>query len=306
VSCARLVFGGANVTVDATREREAMVSVDRGLFILRYASGAVSGPSPIALLRPAIGFEPFVEILSPPGLVNGFLAAPGDCAVIRAEQSARLALKIKGQGAEASLDASFRVEPITGADARAGVALAQHDGADGAEQSTFKLVAHVARRGDVAVDPGVWVAGPEAPAAIEAVGIRGPLPSGVGIEIQPLVGTNPPRWLDWAPSGAFVGTRGRALPLAGLRLRLAGEETAGFQIAVDALFLGSPVVSRQGREVELIGPAGSDPLVGLRIGLVTGRGEGEFVAQDHALAEAGPNERQKEARIRVFRAAAGA
>ncbi|MDI4642388.1 hypothetical protein K9U39_15815 [Rhodoblastus acidophilus] len=260
------------------------------------------------MVRPANGFEPFVEVLSAPGLVSGFLSAPGDCVVIRAERAARLGLKIRGQGAEGSLDASFRIEPLagTGAGAGAGIVGPDQNGEDVPGGSPFKIVAHVARRGDVAVDPGAWVAGPDAPAAIEAVGIRGALPSGGGIEIQPLVATNPPRWLDWAPSGAFVGTRGRALPLAGLRLRLAGEPAVDCRLSVDAMFLGSPIMSRRGREVELVGPAGSDPLVGLRIGLLAGAGDERFAAQAPALAEAGPVERQKEARIRVFRASAGA
>ncbi len=288
------------------REREAVVNVDRGLFVLRYAEGAVIGSSPIALLRPASGCEPFVEIMSAPGLVNGFLATPGDCAVIRAEQPARLALRIKGQGPEGSLEASFRVETISGTAGSTSVGATPEIGADASGDSSFKLVAHVARRGDVAVDQGVWVAGPEAPAAIEAVGVRGLLPSGVGIELQPLIGTNPPRWLDWAPSGAFVGTRGRALPLVGLRLRLVGEQAEDCDLDIDALFLGSPIMSRRGREEDLIGPAGSDPLVGLRLGHIERREEQEPAAPERVLAEASPKEHRRESRIRVFRAAANA
>ncbi|WP_298353021.1 hypothetical protein [Rhodoblastus sp.] len=284
-----------------------MVDVDRGLFILRYVSGAASGPSPIAMLRAAEGSESFVEILSAPGLVNGFLAGPGDCAVIRAERPSRLELKIRPQGAGGSLDASFRVDPVWGSAAPPSVVdsrrqIGGHEAGDGA----FKLVAHVARRGDVAADPGVWIAGPEAPAAIEAVGIRGSLPAGVGIEIQPLLGTSPPRWLDWAPSGSFVGTRGRALPLAGLRMRVTGPQGVEGRLAVDALFLGSPITSQEGREVEIVGPAGNEPLVGLRVGLVMATDQREEAAQASATADSGPVERTKESRIRVFRAAEGA
>ena len=157
------------------------------------------------------------------------------------------------------------MEPVWGPAAQSGVSASRQIGVGDAGDGPFKIVAHVARRGDVAADPGAWIAGPDAPAAIEAVGIRGPLPSGVGIEFQPLLGTNPPRWLDWAPSGAFVGTRGRALPLAGLRMRLTGSQGAEGRLMVDALFLGAPIMSREGREVEIIGPAGNEPLVGLRL-----------------------------------------
>ncbi len=257
----------------------------------------------MAMLRAESGSEAAVEILSAPGLVNGFLAKPGDCAVIRAEQPTVLILKIKSQGVDGSLEASFRVEPISASGASGGVMALGQSGADTAGESSFKLVAHVARRGDVAVDPGVWVAGPDAPAAIEAVGIRGPLPSGVGIELQPLAGTNPPRWFDWAPSGAFVGSRGRALPLAGLRMRLTGPQSAGARLMVDALFLGSPIMSQEGREVEIVGPAGNEPLVGLRVGLVMETGRQEGAVHAPASVEADPTERPKGSRMRVFRAA---
>ncbi len=259
----------------------------------------------MAMLRPAGGFESFVEILSGPGLVNGFLATPGDCAVIRAEQPARLALKIKSQGAEGSLDASFRVETVSSSSASGGIVVSSQGDAQATGDSTFKLVAHVARRGDIAVDPGVWVAGPDAPAAIEAVGIRGPLPSGVGIELQPLAGTNPPRWFDWAPSGAFVGTRGRALPLAGLRMRLTGPQSAGARLVVDALFLGSPIMSQEGREVEIVGSAGNEPLVGLRVGLVMEADRQEGAVHAPASVAAGSTERPKGSQMRVFRALEG-
>jgi hypothetical protein len=258
----------------------------------------------MAMLRPTEESEAFVDILSAPGLVNGFLAEPGDCAVIRSERPARLQLKIRAQGVEGSLDASFRIEPILYAGAPA--AVAPQAAAQDAGGAGFKLVGHVARRGDVAVDPGVWIAGPESPAPIEGVGVLGALPAGLGVEIQPLVGTSPPRWLDWAPPGAFVGTRGRALPLVGLRMRLAGERAADFDLAVDALFLGSPIVSRRGRDIEVIGPAAGDPLVGLRLDLVSGGVESDIRAQDQASPESHSVERRKERKMRVFRAAAGA
>ena len=296
---------GAGVAGDATREREATLGVDRGLFLLRYVSGALGGPSPVAIVRPAEGFHSLVEILSSPGVVNGFLSGPGECAVIRAEKPARLTVRIKASAADGALDASFRVEPVSGASQPPGVA----DAAPDTRSSPYQLVAHVARRGDLAVAPGVWAAGPDAPAAIEGIGILGALPEGVEVEIQPLVATRPPRWLDWAPPGGFVGTRGRALPLAGLRFRLSGARAGEFRISAEALFLGSSIMSRSGREIDFVSPGGNDPLVGLRFALLPemeGTIKEGFVAPAPALAEAGVAERQKEPRIRVFRASAGA
>ena len=96
-----------------------------------------------------------------------------------------------------------------------------------------------------------------------------PCPAGLSLEIQPLLATRPPRWLDSRAAGKFIGTRQRALPLAGLRMRLSGPASDAHEISANALFLGSPVVSRHGRDIEIVSAAGVDPLVGLRFELVS-------------------------------------
>lgn len=302
---------------DGALEREATINVDRGLYILRYASGAASGASPVAVVRPAPGSEPFVEVISAPGVVNGFLSYPGECVIVRAEQSGRLSVKIMRQSAGASMDANFRLEPVLGA----GKLGTENFGAEKASSpvlagqqvepafagswsgaaSRFKLLAHVSRRGDVEADAGDWIAGPNAPAAIEGLEIRGLSASGLGVEIQPLIATNPLRWLDWVPAGVFAGSRGRALSLAGVRIRLVGENASRHSIFAEALFLGSAIVSRRGREVELVGSAGGDPLVGLRLEIAP---EGTSAIGNTAAANVAVQQRA-EPRVRVFRAAGG-
>lgn len=288
---------GASLFGEELKEREATIDVARGLFLIKYASGSASGRSPRAIVRPARGSEPFIEVISAPGVVVGYLGAPGACAVIRAERAGRLALRIRADDNEGSLDASFRVESVGAEQAVvAGSSVAASPrgeaGSDG-----LRVLAHVSRRGDIEVGAGAWVAGPDAPAAIEGLELRGAIPGGVNIEVQPLVATNPVRWLDWSSHGAFVGTRGRALPLAGLRLRLAGEQAANYVLAADALFLGSAVVSKKGREIEFLGSAAGDPLVGLRL---------DLVPEARLASEAALSEQRREPRVRVFRASAGA
>jgi hypothetical protein len=292
---------------ESALEREATVNVDRGLYLLRYASGAASGVSPVAVARPAPGSEPFIEVISAPGIVSGFLSRPGECVVVRAERGGVLSVKIMRSIVGASLDASFRLEPI-GAEGSASTVAANVGPAvalpfaavDGAAK--FTILAHVSRRGDIEVGAGEWVAGPQAPAAIEGMQIRASSPSGPRIELQALVATNPPRWLDWAPAGVFAGTRGRFLSLAGLRVRLVGDEARRFVLSADALFLGSAIVSRRGREIELVGGAGGDPLVGLRLDLAP---EAASVVGNGGTADAAFSPRRTEPRVRVFRAAVG-
>jgi hypothetical protein len=292
---------------ESALEREATVNVDRGLYLLRYASGAASGASPVAVVRSAPGSEPFIEVISAPGIVTGFLANPGECVVVRAERGGLLSVKIVRQSGGASLDASFRLESIGAVESSSAVApsgapavAAPFAPADGAAK--FMLLAHVSRRGDIEVGAGEWVAGPQAPAAIEGILVRALSASGPRIEIQPLIAGNPPRWLDWTPAGVFAGTRGRFLSLAGLRVRLVGEDAARFVLSADALFLGSAIVSRRGREIELVSGAGSDPLVGLRLDLAP---EAAAVLGADATAGGAFSPRRTEPRVRVFRAAVG-
>ena len=74
-------------------------------------------------------------------------------------------------------------------------------------------------------------------------------------------------WSPWVRSGGFAGTRGRALGLIGLRVRLSGPDDIGGLLRGDAVFLGSPVISESGRELEFASYAGADPMVGLRLTL---------------------------------------
>jgi hypothetical protein len=294
---------------DETLERATTAQVGRGLHVLRYVSGAVSGPSPVAIVRPAAGCESSILVVSAPGAAPGSLSHPGDCLVVRAERSGELSIRLIRPDVHVSFEASFRLELLFAGEAVSAAARPSADTAPSEEIETgagLRLCAHVARRGDVVVPAAQWVAGPGAPAAIEGVEIRGSLPAGLGIEMQALAPTNPPRWLDWSPTGSLAGTRGRAMPLIGLRIRLVGPSADRFQIKADALFLGSAIITREGREVELIGSGGVDPLVGLRLGL-SPRGFSSAEAFNpvcHASTENVAREQRVESRVKVFRAQA--
>ena len=182
---------GAMLLNDEALESATTTSVGRGLYLLRYVSGAVSGRSPVAIVRPAPGSEPFIEVISAPGVVSGFLARPGDCLVVRAEQPGSLSVKLIRQSSGKSIDASLRLEPIAAveasfapAPARAAEPAPSRREAEGGIQ--LRLCGHVARRGDVEVSAAQWVAGPGAPAAIEGIEIRGAFPAGVESELRRL------------------------------------------------------------------------------------------------------------------------
>lgn len=292
---------------DESRERSTTAQVDRGLYLLRYVSGPAVGIAPSAIIRPGAGFEPYIDVISAPGCLQGVLAGPGECLVIRAQRPGELRVVVVKNDLASTFEATLRLEMVCAAEApevgAAQLEKAFSAGPVGSAAGSFHLRAHVARRGDIEVLPAQWVAGPGAPAAIEGVEIVGPLPPGLGVEVQALVATFPPRWLDWVSAGNFTGSRGRAVPLAGLRFRLVGRAAAQFTLSADALFLGSPVLSRQGRELELVGSGVGDPLVGLRTELRRVPATSEPVATTPAIIAADPAmERRMEPRVRVFRA----
>jgi hypothetical protein len=157
-------------------------------------------------------------------------------------------------------------------------------------------MAHVARRGDISANSGEWIAGPTKPATLEGVQITWNAPSGLALEYQVLASGAGGRWSIWVSSGEFAGTRGRSLPLTGVRLRLSGAGADAYQLRGQALFLGSSVMTQEGREIELVSMTGIDPLVGLRLEVGISSSHRSEAAAVQPRAEQVP----ARSRIRVF------
>jgi hypothetical protein len=282
-------------------DRDSTLFVARGLYILRYETGPDGYVAPTAFVAPASGFENMIEIIGPPGVPNGRLEGPGAVLFMRASDNASLRVGVKRKSAGGSLEAALKLESVGGL--QPGVSL-QADGtttlkeAPGEAGSDILFVAHVARRGDVSVRPCEWVAGPDSPAAIEGLEMCTSGFDGVCLEMQVLSASPSGAWSGWVKPGTFVGTRGRNLPLVGLRLRLTGETGRRYLIIADALFLGSAIANRRGQEVEFLSSAGRDPLVGFRLDIRPERRLSIWQAARPAGIDV-------ERRVRVFKAAAG-
>ena len=101
------------------------------------------------------------------------------------------------------------------------------------------LVAHIQRTGDVGAKLGEWMGVRGSRLWIEGFAIApavtiGGLPAGEAIEYQGLLGRD---WLSpWVDGGKFCGSRGMALPLLGLRVRLKGKAADTQQCRVIATF----------------------------------------------------------------------
>jgi hypothetical protein len=120
-----------------------------------------------------------------------------------------------------------------------------------------EVMAHIRRTGDVAGKVGDWIGVRGSGEWIEGFGIapnRGISPE--DIEYQGVLGRN---WLSpWVEGGKFCGSRGMALPLLGLKIRLTGRAAKTFECSYSANFLdGStvgPVSGGEACEAESLAP----------------------------------------------------
>ncbi|MCW2275449.1 hypothetical protein GJ654_13460 [Rhodoblastus acidophilus] len=161
----------------------------------------------------------------------------------------------------------------------------------------FGVVCHVSRKGDVGATGGGWIGGPGSPAVIEGVTLHWNAPAGEKLEYQALAAGAAGRWSEWTPAGAFAGTRGRSLPLVGLRVRIAGG-AGRFRLQGEAIFLGLPAVVDSGESLEFSSYAGVDPLVGLRLQLVP---VASAATNERPADSPGPEMKKPATGLRVFK-----
>jgi hypothetical protein len=107
--------------------------------------------------------------------------------------------------------------------------------------ATPDIMAHVQRMGDVGCSLGEWLGLKGSRQWVEGFGMA-PL-DGIppeDVEYQAVLGRN---WLSpWVESGKFCGSRGMALPLLGLKVRLKGVAAKTFECSYSATFVdGSEV-----------------------------------------------------------------
>ena len=167
--------------------------------------------------------------------------------------------------------------------------------------SGFGFVCHVARKGDLGSAGGGWIGGPAAPAVIEGVALHWNAPTALDLEYQVLAPGAQNRWSAWVKTGAYAGTRGRGLPIVGLRVRIAGRSAKRFRLHGEAIFLGLPAVADAGESLEFSSYAGVDPMVGLRLDLLPNN---EAEAERHDRTKTSPPQEDTKPgirRLQVFR-----
>jgi hypothetical protein len=298
----------------AHKERVAVLEVETGLFVVRYASSRAA-KAPSVFVRPSPSCEGDFQIISAPGCAKGVLSKPGEYVVIVAPGQGSLQVTVSTRALDGDLDASIRMEALATQDAEAPIVAEpaapqraltpSRPAARKAKElpvaySGFAVMAHVARRGDLLVEPGEWIGGPAAPAPVEGLQINWTPPAGVTLDYQVLAVGAGGRWSAIVSAGEFAGSRGRRLPLAGVRLRLGGAHADRYSLRGEALFLGSAVESGSSRELQFVSRSGTDPLVGLRLELR----EATAAVREPAARFAPPiktSEARRGGRVRVFR-----
>lgn len=200
---------------------------------------------------------------------DGYLHGQTDAALVRVTEGPAQVLVTVYQSA-AGTDTAPRLQVLRLADeaqARSvpmqqlpGMAAAPAGAAPGPAQQRAlpDVIAHVQIRGDIGSGLGEWIGDRGSKRWIEGFAVApqtGPV-TPQDIEYQAVLGRG---WLSpWVEGGQLCGSRGMALPILGLRLRLRGEAAEKFDCEYSATFTdGSevgPVPAGESCEAESLAP----------------------------------------------------
>lgn len=266
-------------------KQSKIVDVDRGLVLVRYATAGdeMRPPKIEVLVNPKD--EKHIEIISNPLHSESVLWEPGGCLLVRATRPGKLFVEVIPVDEEGSTAATVKVEMLSQGESGARslpdtrtVAASESKSQIASKLSApidshaaldrLKIIGHVAGIGDVTARADEWVAGPSAPARIEGLSIVWPGKPD-DLDIRYCVRLARPHAVSgrMMELGAYAGTRGRALPIVGIRFEMSGPAASSFRLVSEAAFLGAPIARTSGKQIEMSGPTGREPLVGFRLRL---------------------------------------
>lgn len=228
-----------------------LMTLEPGVFCVFHTAGTApsdmeTGLPGVRLTRPpADGAQPSrVEVST--FRSDGWLGTDG-AALIRVSGGPGQVLVTVYQERDGPLEApNLRVLRLSGPGA-----------ASAPEPVAHEVEAHIYGLGDVGAKLGDWVGEPGSERWIEGFAVS---PSGAvapgDIEYQAVLGRG---WLSpWSEGGGFCGSRGMALPILGLRVRLRGAAAEAFDAVVSATFVdgakAGPVRDGESCEAESLAP----------------------------------------------------
>lgn len=249
-------------------KQQKVVNLSRGLFVIRYASAQDVINPPRVHISAGPGSDRHVSIVLHPDSTEAVLWQPGASLVVRAMSAARLIVEVVPTQPNSSTAATVKLETLTQGEAAYQSLELRADQPDAFNLEDFRVLGHVAGRGDIVVAANEWIAGPSAPSRLEGLALEWPgKPADIDIRYAVKFGKPNPVTSPLTGIGGFVGTRGRAQPIVGALLELSGVAANSYQLNIHALFLGSPTIRSKGKRISLSGPTGREPLVGLRVSL---------------------------------------
>jgi hypothetical protein len=220
----------ANGNVQELKVTAHLMTLETGLFCIVNEANPNAGAS---------GGLPGVRVSPPPmsaGAVeitgfrpDGWLSANGDAALVRVANGTAQILVTVYQ-APGMADAAPRLQVM-----RLGASQAVPGAVPAPKPEPMDMLAHIQTRGDVGVKFGAWLGEPGSGNWIEGIAIAAPadiVPA--DLTYQAVLGRG---WLSpWVEAGAYCGSRGMALPLLGIRVRLQGEAAAMFDLTYEGSF----------------------------------------------------------------------
>jgi hypothetical protein len=219
--------------VSELRVSAHLMTLDTGMFCVFHAPGGSAADDGSGLpgvrisLPPTLSGQPDTVRIST-FRADGWLDFCDGAALVRVERGPAQVLVTVYQSMAASAETAprlqvLRLTPDAAAPSQAvaaGPGAAVSRGAPVA--ASADIVAHIQRMGDVAGQFGVWTGTRGSGSWVEGFAIAPP--EGVApqdLEYQAVLGRG---WLSpWIEGGKFCGSRGMALPLLGLNVRLKGE-----------------------------------------------------------------------------------
>jgi hypothetical protein len=225
-----------------------------------------------------------ISTFRPDGWLSGF----GDAALVRVTSGpAQLLVTVyQGPAGEHTAPNLQVMRLLEGAGGQKQPAPAPAPAADAPAPVVMDMVAHIQGRGDIGALLGDWLGERGSKRWIEgfAVSPAQAVPP-QDIEYQAVLGRG---WLSpWAEGGQFCGSRGMALPVLGLKLRLRGASAETHECSYSATFTdGSevgPVAAGEACEAESLAP-----MEAFRIEIRPRRAAAPLPARTPAKAEARP------------------
>lgn len=238
-----------NAQVEELKVTGHLMTLPPGTFCVineaRPGAGSHNGLPGMRISAPPLGGE-MVEITS--FRADGWLNPEGDAALVRIKnRPSQILVTIYQLAGMADAAPKLKVQQLFEGASNAGTAVPAALPVAPPEPMAKDVVAHIQTRGDVGAKFGDWLGEPNSKNWIEGFVINAP--EGIApedITYQAVLGRG---WLSpWVEAGQYCGSRGMALPLLGLRVRLTGKAAEAYTVSCSAAFIGGAKV----------GPVGND------------------------------------------------